>query len=126
MFNTINLIIVTPNIFFQSLKSYKTGDKGFCKLASMSTGNAIYDLGFWFEFITNNGRAMIFTVYINSWTRKKPDRKTLLINELSQLSVFMDDVRQNAQNELNSFLLCHDCVPSCIQLDLNSYWSDDE
>ena len=112
---------MTADKFIQSFDTHKTGDKGFCRLASMSTSNANYELGFWFEIIKNNGKAILFTVQLNSSTKESPDKKTILINEASQLKVFFEKVRQRAHDELRALLLCPDYDQSRIELEFNNY-----
>jgi len=42
---------MTAEKFIQSFESHQAGDKGYCRLAIMSTRDAIYDPGFWYEDI---------------------------------------------------------------------------
>jgi len=96
---------MTAEKFTQSFGCHKAGDKGFCRLATISTenNNNIYKLGFWFEILRNNGNVMLLRIQQDFCT-KKLYRETLLINRASQLHVLIDDLRQKTQNELNVFL----------------------
>jgi len=95
---------MTADKFIQSFGTHKTGDKGFCKLASMSTNHAMCDFGFWFEIIRNNGNVLVLSIQYTSYS-KKQFRKTLLLNGLSQVMIFVDDIRQKAQDELCKYML---------------------
>jgi len=109
---------MTTDKFIKSYKSYNTGDTGFCRLASISAknDNKINVIGFWYKIIRNNGKVMAITVQSDSRT-KRPYRKTLLINGVSDLKFIIDDLRQNVQDDLSSFLRCPDRYKGYIQLE---------
>jgi len=97
---------MTAEKFIQSFYSHRTGDKGYCRLATVSTeyGNFGYDVGFWFEILRSNGSAMLLSVKSESRTRQ-PYTKTILIKGIMQMRAFIDKLREKAQDELYSFLL---------------------
>lgn len=103
-----NKIIMIPDTFVGSYDSHKKGDKGFCKLASVSSkkNNIIYDIGFWFEIIRSNGS--VLTLSVQSCPCKKAYKNMVFIDEKSQLEVFIEDLRLQMQDELSSFLPCPD------------------
>ena len=92
---------MTPEKFVKTIKSCRTGHKGFCKFASIESKNVIYNLGFWFEIVMNNGKVIVITVHSNFWTVFQ-NRKTIIFNEVSQLTEFIDNERQKAQDEISS------------------------
>jgi len=93
--------------FIQSFESYQTGDKGFCRLASISTekDDIDYVIGFWYEIIRNDGNLLVLTVQLNSCP-KKPYRNTFFIGRESQLETFIDQLRLKAQDQIHSLLFC--------------------
>ena len=94
---------MTAEQFIRSFNSHETGDKGFCRLAIMSTQNTIYELGFWFEIERLEENAMILTAKSDSCTRR-PYNKTFFINGASRLEALIDKLRQKAQDDLHLFL----------------------
>ena len=96
---------MTAEKFIQSFESYQTGDKGFCRLASISTEkeNIMYIIGFWFEIIKSDGKIMVLTVQLNS-TAKESYRNTFFIGGESQLETFIDNLRLKAQERIYTFL----------------------
>jgi len=109
---------MTADKFIQSYGYHKAGDKGFCKLVSVSTenDNVIYDIGLWFEIIRNNGKALVLRIQSNSIT-KKPYRNTLLIDGKSQLAVFIGNLRRKVLEQFCPSLVYTDDDQSCIQLE---------
>jgi len=97
---------MTAEKFIQSFESYQTGDKGFCRLASISTekDNINHIIGFWYEIIKNDGKLMVLTVQLN-YNTKKPFDNTSFIGGESQLEDFIDQLRLIVQDQLYSFLL---------------------
>jgi len=96
---------MTAEKFIQSFESYQIGDKGFCRLASISTDkdNIVYVVGFWFEIIKNDGKVMVLTAQLNSNTRKLY-RNTFFIGGELQLESFIDHLRLKAQDQLCSMM----------------------
>ena len=112
---------MTPQVFIQSYKIHKKGDKGFCKLASISTKNAIYDIGFCFEVIKNSDKAILLSVQSNSWSKTESAKKTLIFKGTKELAIFLDDVRLNIQDEISSLLLCSVYEQNSIQFEFNLF-----
>jgi len=94
---------MTAENFIQSFHSHRMGDKGFCRLATISNQHVMYDLGFWFEIEKRNEDAMIMTAQSDSGTWK-PYRQTFFINGVSQLETLIDKLRQRSQDDLHKFL----------------------
>jgi len=93
--------------FIQSFESYQTGDKGFCRLASISTEkeNTDYVIGFWYEIIRNDGKMLVLTVQLSTYP-KMPYKNTVFIGRESQLESFVDQLRLKAQDQIHSLLFC--------------------
>jgi len=94
---------MTSEKFIQSFHSYRKGDKGYCRLATISTKNLIYKLGFWFEIEKRNENAIIFTAKSNSYA-KKPYSRSFVINRVAHLEALIDKLRQKAKDDLQTFL----------------------
>ena len=108
---------MTADKFIQSFDSYRTGDKGYCRLATVSTenDNFKYDVGFWFEILRSNGRLVLLTVHSDFFTRR-PYKKTILIQGARQMRFLIDKLREKAQNEVYTFLLRPDLYQCGIRL----------
>ena len=109
---------MTAENFIQSFGSHRTGDKGYCRLATISTESDFtkYDIGFWFEILRNNGNAMLLTIQSDPCT-KKQYRKTMLIHGVMQMRAFIEELRKKAQDDLHSFLLRPERYKGYIQLE---------
>jgi len=96
---------MTPNKFLQSFGSFKTGEDGYCKLATLSTKKEkpIYAIGFCFEIITNVQGMKVLRVQLNCNTIKFYS-KTFLVHGKSHLEVIINNLRQKAQDKLCSIL----------------------
>jgi len=101
---------MTVEKFIKSFESYQTGDKGFCRLASISAekDDVVYIIGFWFEIVKNDGRLMVLTAQLNSNTTgtMKPYKNTFFIGGETQLEIFLDHLRLKVQDQLYSFMSC--------------------
>jgi len=100
---------MTAENFVQSFVSHKTGDKGYCRLASISAEKniIIYDIGFWFEVLRSDKGSLILTIESNFFTDSRY-KNTLSIEKKSQLEVLIGNLRQMVQNQLCLFFPCTD------------------
>ena len=97
-------MILTVDEFIQSIESCQPGDSGFCKLASVSAGNneAIYNIGFQFKVIKNNG-TVVLLVKLKSITSDELEQ-IIDIAVKKHSFAFIENMRQWAVDELSSFL----------------------
>ena len=96
---------MTVDKFIQSIVSCQQGDTGFCKLASVSTGNdgIIYNIGFRFKVVRNK-ESVILSVKLDSFTSDDAEQ-TVVISAERQLHAFIENMRQWAVDELSHFLI---------------------
>jgi hypothetical protein len=98
--------MITPEIFLQSIKSYQTGDRNFCKIASVPAkcdGIPINNnIGFWFEVIENDPN-LVLSVQYDAMTTDEPV-KIVTISGEDGINSFFDQAREWAINVLK----CHE------------------
>jgi hypothetical protein len=94
---------MTPNKFIKSLKSLKTGDMGFCAIASVSLRkkHIIDNVGFWFEVIENEIETVLL-VQMDSFTFDKPV-KPITVTGKEQIYWYIENLKHWAMQELMSF-----------------------
>jgi len=97
-------IVLTVDKFIQTIRLCQTGDKGLCKLASVSIGKdgASYNIGFRFKVIKRSG-SIILSIKMESFMSVKPEQ-IIVISTEKQLYSFVEDMRQWAVDELSKFL----------------------
>jgi hypothetical protein len=93
----------TPKKCIESFKSYRKGDKDFCKLASISDQDDDYNksLGFWFEVLRNDN-ILVFSVRFESFTRGTPIKLKFFGKQ--RLEEFIEEARQYISEELEKML----------------------
>jgi len=94
---------MTPELLIQSLSTLKTGDMGFCAVASISIKKdyKINNVGFWFEVIENDTEPVLL-VQMDSFTFNKPVQ-SITITGTAQIKTYISNLQQWAVNELTAF-----------------------
>ena len=95
--------MIIPEVFIKSFKSYRSGDKGFCKLASISDkdGSKNY-FGFWIDVIKNDP-ILVLSVQFKMLAGNEP-AQLMFFSGREHVVAFMEDARQHATNELEKML----------------------
>ena len=96
--------MITPKEFIESFESYRTGDKNFCKLATVSNKeNGIKKyFGFWIEVITNDTK-LVLSIQFKSLTSNEPVFTKFFFGR-DHLKTFVEDARQHVSGELERML----------------------
>ena len=92
--------MITPKELIESFRTFRTGDKTFCKLASVmeKDNNVKKYFGFWLEVIENNNK-LVLLIQFESLRSDEPIQ-TVVFSEEAQLENFVESARQNATYEL--------------------------
>ena len=96
--------MVTPEVFIESIGAYRTGDKVYCKLASLldkESGIKKY-FGFGIEVIKNDAK-LVLSIQFDP---KKPVEIKVFYGR-EHLESFIEDARLNVSNKLNKILRNH-------------------
>ena len=93
--------MTTPEVLVNSFELYQKGDKGFCKLASVSDEDTCEkNFGFWFEVIRNEG-ILVVSIRYESLTKMPAQLKFF---RQKQLEDFLDEARQLISSDLEKII----------------------
>jgi hypothetical protein len=97
--------MITPEIFIDSIKSFRAGEKKFCKLATISSkeNDAIIYFGFWIEVIRND-HELVLSIKHESFLRSEPAQTVVFFGK-EHLETFIEYARQDTSIELGK-LFC--------------------
>jgi len=97
--------MITPEIFIDTIESYREGDKEFCKLATITSkdNDAIIYFGFWIEVIRNDCD-LVLSIQYESHLRNEPAQTVVFFGK-EHLESFIEYVRQDTSIELGK-LFC--------------------
>jgi hypothetical protein len=95
--------MITPKKCIESFESYRKGDKGFCRLASIANDGDENNrnLGFWFEVLKND-HILVLSVRYQSLKRSIPQE--LRFSGKKCLENFVEETRQSISEDLEQIM----------------------
>jgi hypothetical protein len=96
--------MITPKTFIETIKSYNTGDKEFCRFATISNSEkgTRKHIGFWIEVVENDYR-LVLSLQFESLACKEP-AYTVVFYGSEHLETFIEYARQDVSIALNKWL----------------------